>query len=233
MLFDGVIGIFIWVWDNGIVLVLDKLGLLDFVLNVWNVLQEGFGVVLDWISVKFNMVMIVIKLVLDGLKWVNDNGVVVINFVIGGNKGFISSGLYIGGVMGLIVFGVVIFGVIVFDGVWVLGGLVCVGLIYCWQEEGCELFMLCIDGNVIFNCQLCVMQVMVVLFGGLCIQFVVLVGLGVCIVFVCSLCMDIGGIIIYVVFGMILVDVVCVVCCELEMLVCLVCFDLYDGGDYV
>ncbi|MTH65594.1 hypothetical protein [Paracoccus shanxieyensis] len=231
-LFDGVIGIFTWAWDNGIAPVLDKLGLLDPVLNAWNALQEGLGVVLDWISAKFNTVMTAIKPVLDGLKWVNDNGAAAINSVTGGNKGPISSGPYTGGATGPIVPGAAIPGVTVPDGARALGGPVRAGLIYRWQEEGRELFMPRTDGNVISNRQLRAMQAMAAPPGGLRIQPVASAGPGARTASARSLRMDIGGITIHAAPGMTPADVARAVRRELETLARSARFDLHDGGDY-
>lgn len=100
--------------------------------------------------------MAAIQPVLDALKWVNDNGAVAVNSVTGGHKGPISSGPYTGGATGPVVPSVAVPGVNV--PARALGGPVRAGQTYQWQEEGRELFVPRVDGNVISNRQLRAMQ---------------------------------------------------------------------------
>lgn len=157
-IWDGIAGIFTAAWTNYIAPVLDKLGLLDPVKAAWQGLQDALGRVLDWIGKKFETVMAAIQPVLDALKWVNDNGAAAVNSVTGGHKAPISSGPYTGGATSPVVPSVAVPGVNV--PARALGGPVRAGQTYQWQEEGRELFVPRVDGNVISNRQLRAMQAM-------------------------------------------------------------------------
>ncbi|MDQ7775150.1 MAG: tape measure protein [Paracoccus aminovorans] len=157
-LWDGVVGVFTWAWENGIAPVLDALGLLDPVIAAWEAFKVAIGVVLDWISEKFSALMTVIQPVLDGLKWVQDKGAAVFNSMNGSRDGPISSGPYTGGATGPILPPGAVPGVTV--PARALGGPVRAGQIYRWQEEGHELFVPRSDGQVISNRQLRAMQAM-------------------------------------------------------------------------
>lgn len=151
-LWDGITSTFSAAW-NVIAPILDRLGLLDPILSAWQSFKDGLGVIVDWIAAKFAALMTAIQPVLDGLKWVSENGAAVMNSVTGANKGPISTGPYTGGAVGPMVPGSTV-------PARALGGPVRAGMAYQWQEEGRELFVPRVDGNVISNRQLRAMQAM-------------------------------------------------------------------------
>lgn len=146
-------------WSNGIAPVLDKLGLLDPIIAAWQGFKEAIGAVLDWIGAKFSAAMDKVRPVIDALRWVHDKGAAAVNSVTGGSKGPISNGPYTGGATGPIMPPAAVPGVTV-PAARALGGPVRAGQLYRWQEEGRELFVPRVDGDVISNRQLRVMQAM-------------------------------------------------------------------------
>lgn len=151
-IWDGIAGVFQAAWDHAIAPVLDALGLLDPILAAWQAFKDGIGVVLDWISARFAALLGVIQPVLDGLKWVNDKGAAVADRV-GAMWREKDAPAGPDNVTGRVGSGG-------FAGARALGGPVRAGQIYRWQEEGAELFVPRVDGQVISNRQLRAMQAM-------------------------------------------------------------------------
>ncbi|MFT4015294.1 MAG: phage tail tape measure protein [Paracoccus sp. (in: a-proteobacteria)] len=91
-LWDGIVGIFKWAWENGIKPITDALGVTDSIVAGWNIAKDALGAALDWISSKCSEAWAIISPVINGLKWVQDNGAAAMNLVTGSRKGPISSG---------------------------------------------------------------------------------------------------------------------------------------------
>lgn len=155
-LWDGITGVFRAAL-NIIAPILDKLGLLDPILGAWSSFRDAIGIVLDWVASKFEAVWARISPLIDGLKWVAEKGVAAANAVSdavgkafsGDVEPVIDSYMRNNPTMRAGV-----------DGARALGGPVRAGMIYRWQEEGRELFMPRVDGDVISNRQLRAIEAM-------------------------------------------------------------------------
>lgn len=110
-LWDGISGIFRWAWEKGIKPITDALGVTDSIVAGWNTARESLSAALDMISAKFQAAWDLISPIIDGLKWVSDNGAAAVNSITGASKGPISSGPYTGGATGPVVPGVAVPGV--------------------------------------------------------------------------------------------------------------------------
>ncbi len=207
------------VWNNVIAPVLDKLGLLDPITATWQAFQEAIGQVLDWISAKFSSAGAAIQPVIDALKWIYEKGGEAVSALSSVNTG--RHGSDNGAPVSLAPF----------PG-RALGGPVRAGMIYRWQEEGREMFMPRVDGDVISNRQLRVMQSLATAPSGIRIvdrgQTAPASGRK----GARAARMEIGGITINAAPGMSAHDVARAVRRELQELARQRGFALHDGGDY-
>lgn len=155
-LWDGIAGIFRSSW-NIIGPILDRLGLLDPLLAAWTSFRDAIGVILDWMASKFEAVWSRISPLIDGLKWVADKGVAAANAVSGAVSNAFSGDVtpvidrYMQNNPAMVP---------QVAGARALGGPVRAGQIYRWREEGRELFMPRVDGDVISNRQLRAIETM-------------------------------------------------------------------------
>lgn len=72
-MWDGIIGVFTFAWENGIRPVTDALGMTDQILRGWDNLKAAFDRILDGIGAAFEAAWDRIKPVIDAMKWVNES----------------------------------------------------------------------------------------------------------------------------------------------------------------
>lgn len=218
---DGIRTNFTVAW-SAISPVLDSLGLLDPITAAWRAFQDAIGAILDWIAEKFRSAMAAIKPVIEALKWVQDQKNAVVSAV--GNVAAKLGTSYADRVDGDRASPL-------YDPGRALGGPVRAGMIYRWQEEGRELFMPRVDGDVISNRQLRAMQAMAETPSGVRV-ISASPGPGGRAAPGRALRLDVGGITINAAPGMDAQAVARAVRRELEALSRDRGFALHDGGDY-
>lgn len=147
-----------FVWENVIKPVTDKLGVTGHITAAWEAVRASFAVILEGIQSAFATMWGAVKPVIDGLKWVVDSGGVLVEKV-----GAMASAInpFTGDTGGADVSGAMDGNPALATaeaGQRALGGPVRAGLIYRWNEQGREMFMPRVDGHVIPNRQLRVME---------------------------------------------------------------------------
>ena len=152
-----------FVWDNVIKPVTDKLGLTDHITAAWDAVKASFDVILGGIQSAFSVMWEAVSPIIEGLKWVADGGGALVDKVGAMASAAMSPSGWFGGSVTAAENPAGEFAGAASSaeaGQRALGGPVRAGMIYRWNEQGREMFMPRVDGEVISHRHVRALQAM-------------------------------------------------------------------------